>query len=141
MIFFALANPYFQGKSFMEGFNEIELSETRENLVAFRAEGKITSDQLEVFNQKIESIREQGHKALVYLDLSEYESFEPSMVLTKLKAMGTYFKGIEKLAYVVDNDIYIKIIGFMDILTPMHMKAFDEDDKVEAETWLFSDQT
>lgn len=120
------------------GIEYIELGAEDPAVIALAVRAKITGGDMATLIQKIEFIREQGHKARLYVDLSEYAGYELPVVREKLMHMGTLWGGIEKCAYVVGKTWMSTMIGLVDGVTPMHLKAFSTDQDAEARAWVIS---
>ena len=52
--------------------------------------------------------------------------------------MGTLWNGIEKCAYVVDRRWMSQMIGLVDAVTPIHLRAFGGDEDAAARAWVVS---
>lgn len=99
--------------------------------------GKLTADDMVAFNRRISDVHASGTRALVYLDLVGYEGQElMGVAREKLSHMGDLWTGIERLAYVVDRDWILKLAGLIDVITPMHFRAFPADEAAEARRWV-----
>ena len=120
------------------GIEYIDLGTEDPAVIALAVRGKITGDDMTVLIGRIERVREQGAKARLYLDLSEYAGYELPVVREKLMHMGTLWGGIEKCAYVVDKAWMNTMINLVDALTPMHLRAFAVDEDAAARAWVIS---
>ena len=120
------------------GIDYVDLGTEDPAVIALAVRGKITGEDMAALIEKIELVREQGGKARLYLDLSEYTGYEFPVVREKLMHMGTLWGGIEKCAYVVDKAWMTKMIGLVDAVTPMHLKAYSTDQDADARVWVMS---
>ena len=120
------------------GIEYLDLGTEDAAVIALAVRGKLTADDMAGLVKKIELVREQGRKARLYLDLSKYSGYELPVVREKLMHMGTLWGGIEKCAYVVDKAWMTKVIGLVDAVTPMHLKAYSTDQDAEARAWVIS---
>ena len=75
---------------------------------------------------------------MLYIDLVTFKGYELAVVKEKLTHIRTLWSGIERLAYVLDWAWMSKMIGLIDAVTPMHLRAFDHNQDEEARTWLLS---
>jgi hypothetical protein len=121
-----------------DGLNNIDLGIDDPDVIALAARGKITADDMARLIEALETRRAQGHKARLYIDLSEYCGYELPVVKEKLSHMGTLWKGIAKCAYVVDKGWMTKAIGLVDTITPMHLRAFTTDERAAARAWIIA---
>ncbi len=116
----------------------IDLGSEDPAVIALAVHGKITGEDMVGLIEKIEGVRSQGQKARLYIELSEYTGYELPVVREKLMHMGTLWGGIEKCAYVVDKAWMTKMIGLVDAVTPMHLKAYSVEEDAEARAWVMS---
>ena len=111
----------------------------QEDVLALKLSGIITSKEMKEFNDHLDAIIAADLKARVLIDLTAYEGFDSSLVIEKFSHLKAYWKGIKKLAYIIDEKWMQQAIGFADTLTPMNMRAFSHDQKEEAKAWLLKD--
>ena len=90
--------------------------------------------------QKLEGIHERGQKARLYLNLMDYDGYDLAVVKEKLLHMRALWSGIERCAYVVDQAWMTTMIGLVDAVTPMHLRAFSADEDEAARAWVVSDE-
>ena len=121
------------------GIEYLDLGSDDPSVIGLKASGTITADAMVALIDRLESVQASGHKARMYLDLTEYKSSELSVVKEKFAHMGTFWTGIERCAYVVDKGWMSTAIGLIDAVTPMHLRAFDPDQDAEARAWVLSD--
>jgi len=118
------------------GIEYLDLGSDDPSVIGLKASGTITADAMVALIDRLESVQASGHKARMYLDLTEYKSSELSVVKEKFAHMGTFWTGIERCAYVVDKGWMSTAIGLIDAVTPMHLRAFDPDQDAEARAWV-----
>ena len=119
-------------------YEELELDQGYQDVLAVKLSGTISGEDMKLFNDRLDEIIAQEDKARVYIDLTDYEGFDASMVVEKFSHLGAYWVGIRKLAYIVNREWMQNAIGFVDTLTPMHMRAFTHDQVDIAQQWLLS---
>ena len=119
-----------------DGIEFVDLGSDDPSVIGLKASGKIAADAIAALADRLESIQASGHKARIYVDLSDYEGSELSVVKEKFAHMGTFWSGIERCAYVVDKGWMSTAIGLIDAVTPMHLRAFDPDHDAEARAWV-----
>jgi hypothetical protein len=120
------------------GLRFIDMGVDDPDVIALAAQGKITGDDMARLIEALETRMAQGHKARLYIDLSEYTGYELPVVKQKLSHMGTLWNGIAKCAYVVDKGWMTKAIGLVDAITPMHLRAFTADERAAARAWILA---
>ena len=121
-----------------DGIEYLDLGSDDPSVIGLKASGTITADAMVALVDRLESVQASGHKARMYLDLTEYKGSELSVVKEKFAHMGTFWNGIERCAYVVDKGWMSTAIGLIDAVTPMHLRAFDPDQDAEARAWVLS---
>ncbi len=114
----------------------VDLGTNDANVIGLKVVGKANADTITELVERLENIKASGHKARMYLDLSEYEGFELSLVKEKLAHISTLWSSIERCAYVIDKSWMTTAIGLVDAVTPMHLKAFSSDQDAEARAWV-----
>jgi hypothetical protein len=114
----------------------LDLGTSDTNVIGLKVTGKATADTLTELVERLDNIKATGQKARVYLDLSDYDGFELSVVKEKLAHFSTLWGGIERCAYVVDKSWMSTVIGLVDAVTPMHLRAFSSDQDAEARKWV-----
>jgi hypothetical protein len=120
------------------GFEFIDLGTDDPRVVAMRITGKLHAEGMAELVKRIETVAATGQKSLVYVDLATFAGSELGVVKEKLAGMRTLWTGIERLAYVLDMEWMSKMIGLVDAVTPMHLRAFGHDQDEEARAWLLS---
>ena len=120
------------------GIEFLDLGTDDSNVIGVRATGKTTANDITRLVERLESVQASGHKARLYLDLTDYEGYELPVVKEKLAHMGTFWSSIERCAYVVDKAWMSTLIGLIDAVTPMHLRAFSTDQDAEARAWVLS---
>lgn len=118
------------------GFEFIDLGVDDPTVVALRVTGKVTADGMVALLERLEGIQQQGRKARLYVDLADYQGYELQVVKEKLTHMRLLWGGIERCAYLVDQQWMKTAIGLVDAVTPMHLRAFAADQSEAARAWL-----
>lgn len=49
--------------------------------------------------------------------------------------IGTLWTSLDRVAYVIDG-AWATVIGLVDAVTPMHLRAFSTDEDAEARAWI-----
>jgi len=120
------------------GFEFIDLDTDDPRVIAMKLTGKLHAEGMTELVERIEAVAATGQKSLLYIDLQTFEGSELGVVREKLANMRTLWTGIERLAYVLDVEWMSKMIGLVDAVTPMHLRAFGHDQDKEARAWLLS---
>lgn len=117
----------------------VDLGTNDANVIGLKLVGKANAGTIIKLVERLEKIKASGQKARVYLDLSEYEGFELSVVKEKLAHISTLWSDIERCAYVIDKSWMTTVIGLVDAVTPMHLQAFSSDQDAEARAWVLGE--
>lgn len=120
------------------GIEYVDLGIQDGAIISLVVRGKITGDDMAGFIRKVEGVRAEGRKARLYIDLADYDGYEFPVVKEKLMHMSTLWNGIERCAYVVDRRWMSQMIGLVDAVTPMHLRAFGVDESAAAKAWVVS---
>ena len=120
------------------GSEFVDLGTDDLNVIALKVTGKATADTISELVARIEQIQAAGQKARLYLDLTAYDGYDLGVVKEKLAHMTTLWSGIERCAYIVDRGWMATMIGLVDAVTPMHLRAFGSDQDAEARAWVLS---
>lgn len=118
------------------GVEFTDLNTDNPNAFGMIFRGRVTAEAMAGMIERIERVQASGGKARIYVDMTQYEGWDLGVAKEKLAHIGTLWGGIERLAYVVDREWMAKWIGVIDAVTPMHVRAFEHDEKEEARTWL-----
>ncbi|MEA3292808.1 MAG: STAS/SEC14 domain-containing protein [Pseudomonadota bacterium] len=117
----------------------VDLGTGDPNVIGLKVTGKVTAETISQLVERLESIRASRRKARLYLDLANFEGYELPVVKEKLAHMGTFWNSIERCAYVIDKAWMSTVIGLIDAVTPMHLRAFGTDQDAEARAWVLSE--
>jgi len=122
-----------------DGLEYMDMDTDDPNVFGCKVTGTLTGAAMAGFAERVEKIHAAGNKARIYVDVTRYGSFEMSVIKEKFAAMGALWSGIGKLAYVVDQNWMANMIGLVDAITPMHLRAFGADQDAEARAWVLAD--
>ncbi len=121
-----------------EGIEFVDLGTDDPNVIGLKATGKVTAEAITALVERLERVRSAGKKARLYVDLRNYEGSELPVVKEKLAHMSTFWRSIDRCAYVVDRTWMSTAIGLVDAVTPMHLRAFDSEHDAQARSWVLS---
>jgi hypothetical protein len=116
----------------------VDLGTDDVGVIGMKVTGKATAETITNLVERLEQIKGAGKKARLYLDLTAYDGSDLGVIKEKLAHMATLWSGIERCAYVVDKGWMTTMIGLVDAVTPMHLRAFDSDHDAEARAWVLS---
>ncbi len=118
------------------GMRFIEPNQPDDRIVAAEVDGQLTAHDMKAMVERLQTIVDRGEKALLFVDMKNYEGFKLGVVSEKLKHMGMLWRALEKYAIVGDArwlEVWIKIV---DPLTPQQIKHFHPENSDEAWEWL-----
>lgn len=118
------------------GMRFIDPPKPDDRVVAAEIDGQMTAEGMKALIERLQSIVDRGEKALLYIDMQNYEGFEFGVISEKLKHMGMLWKALDKYAIVGASrwmEIWIKIV---DSLTHQQIKHFSADKTDEGWAWL-----
>jgi hypothetical protein len=118
----------------------LDLGNTDTAVIALAVHGKISGEDMADLVRRLEEIHARGQKARLYLNLVDYDGYDLAVVKEKLLHMRTLWSGIERCAYVVDQAWMTTIIGLVDAVTPMHLRAFSANEDEAARAWVVSNE-
>ncbi len=122
------------------GMRFIEPPQPDDRVVAAEIHGQMTAEDMKALVERLQAIVDRGEKALLFVDMKDYEGFELGVVSEKLKHIGMLWKALDKYALVGDKrglEIWIKIV---DPLTHQQIRHFYPDKTDEAWAWLLASE-
>ncbi len=105
-------------------------------VVAAEINGQLTAEDMKALIERLQSIVDQGKKALLYIDMQNYSGFEFGVVTEKFKHMSMLWKAFDKYAIVGASrwmEIWVDIIN---PLTHQQIRHFSPEVTDEAWQWL-----
>jgi len=125
----------------MSSMRFIEPPQVNDRVVAAEIDGRLTAEDMAALVKRLQSIVDRDEKALLYVDMENYEGFDFGVMTEKLKNIGMLWKALDKYAVVGDKrwmEIWIKIV---DPLSPQQIRHFYPDKIDEAWSWLLASET
>ncbi len=125
----------------MSSMRFIEPPQANDRVVAAEIDGRLTAEDMEALVGRLQPVVDRGEKALLYVDMENYEGSELGVATEKLKHIGMLWKALDKYAVVGDKrwmEIWIKIV---DPLSPQQIRHFYPDNTDEAWAWLLASET
>lgn len=107
-----------------------------ENILAFKASGKLTDEDYKTFLPKLESlIREYGVISL-YVELEDFQGWEPGAAWDDLRFGLQHDKDFKRIAVVGDNALEHLGTGMANFFTHTEMRFFNKSEADKAWDWL-----
>jgi len=119
----------------------IEPPKPNDRVVAAEIDGRMTAEDMKALVERLQPIVDRGEKALLYVDMKNYEGYELGVVSEKFKHIGMLWNALDKYAIVGDRrwmEIWIKIVN---PITPQQIRHFSLDETDEAWAWLLASET
>ena len=119
------------------GLHLLDIDDEPGGLLAYALRGGEVDDAaLDAIWKRFDDAAAKGEKLRIYAEMSGFPSVNASMILDKLKRLGTIMTALERMAIVGDAgwlELYTKVI---DPLTKPQIKHFTSDRRDEALAWL-----
>lgn len=119
------------------GLKLLEFDNQENGILAYSVDrGKISDEAAALIWERFDDAKKRGTKLRLYAEMLAIPKFSGTLVLDKLKRLGTIFTTVEKMAIVGDAgwmDVYAKIV---DPLTKFDIKHFTLDQQEQAKTWV-----
>ncbi len=125
----------------MSSMRFIEPPQPNDRVVAAEIDGRLTAEDMDSLVGRLQPIVDRGEKALLYVNMENYEGYDLGVIAEKLKNIGMLWKALDKYALVGDKrglEIWIKIV---DPLTHQQIRHFYPDKTDEAWSWLLASET
>lgn len=120
-----------------EALSKLDLDDPEAGLLAYSIQhGKVTAEQGKEIFERISAAAGEGRKLRLYYELHSIPSTEGSVILEKLKQLGTILKTIERLAIVGDQRWLPAYRAIVDPITRMDIRHFTTDQADEARAWI-----
>ena len=125
----------------MSSMRFIEAPQPNDRVLAAKIDGRLTAEDMGALVRRLQPIVDRGEKALLYVDMENYEGYELGVVTEKLKHIGMLWKAFDKYAVVGDKrwiEIWIKIVN---PLSPQQIRHLYPEKTDEAWAWLLASET
>lgn len=111
---------------------------TKDNIIAFRAEGKIEKSDYDKLNAVLEKTNREHSKLKLYLEVdpAEIEGIEPAALWEDFKTYFRYFKSLEKLAIIGTGGLDEKITNLTKPFVSGQVKFFHKEESSKARRWI-----
>jgi len=114
------------------------ISDMPDNVVAFRAKGKVTAKDYEtVLIPAVEAaVKKHGKVRLLYHIGNEFSGVEAGAMWDDAKVGFKHFTAWERIAVVTDVDWMRNLTRFFGFVMHGHVKVFKNDQLSEAKNWI-----
>ncbi|SDR69607.1 SpoIIAA-like [Gillisia sp. Hel1_33_143] len=111
---------------------------TKNNIIATRAEGKLTDMDIEKIHPLIHAILDRKMKVRWYFEMENFTGWNLPGLWEDLKMDTAHANDYEKIAMVGEKKWQDWITQFMKPFTNAEIKYFNMDQKEEAKSWIES---
>ena len=119
------------------GLRLLDFDDAASGLLAYSVEsGELDDAVTALLWQRFDDAKAKGTKIRIYAEMSGLPSVNASMIMDKLKRLGSIMSTVERMAIVGDAgwlDLYARIV---DPITKADIKHFTSDRREEALAWL-----
>jgi len=111
---------------------------TKNNVIAFRVEGKIEKADYDKLNALLEKTDREYDKIRLYLEIdpSDIEGIEPLALWEDFKTYFRYFKSLEKLAIIGSGKLEEGITKIVKPFVSGEVKYFPKEKANEGKKWI-----
>lgn len=109
---------------------------TKDNLIATKAEGKLTEKDVGKVHPLIHNILNTGKKVRWYFEMVDFTGWETTAFWKDMKMDMKHANDYEKIAMVGEKKWQDWMAQFMEPFTSAEVKYFDVSQKEEALNWI-----
>ena len=121
------------------GFRWLDFDDEASGLLAYSiGSGALDDAELDAVWKRFDDAASGGTKIRIYAEMSGFPSVNASVLMDKLKRLGTIMSTTERMAIVGDAgwmDVYVTLV---DPITKPDLKHFSTSEREEALAWLRS---
>ena len=110
--------------------------ESRKNIVAVRATGKLGKADYEHFVPEVERLIKQEGKIRLLFEMHDFHGWEPTALWEDIKFDVKHFADIERIAMVGEEKWEQWMASFCRPFTSAAIRYFDQAQAAEARTWI-----
>jgi hypothetical protein len=109
---------------------------TKNNLTAFKAEGKIEKSDYDKLNALFEKNEREYDTQKLYAEISEIEKITAEALWEDFKAYFKHIRNFEKIAIVGDSELVKKMTTLTKPFVSSDIKFFNIREASEAQEWI-----
>jgi len=119
-----------------KGMRRLELDDPEAGVLAYSVEGKISAEQGQELFERVRAAANEGRRLRLYYEIHGFPTAEAGVYLDKLKAIGTIWRTIERMAIVGDQRWLGVYTAMFDPITKPDLKHFKTGQKDAALAWI-----
>jgi hypothetical protein len=122
------------------GIHFIDPPQPNDRVVAVKIDGQMTAEDMKAMVDRFQIVVDRGEKALLFIDMTNYDGYELGVATEKLKHIGMLWKAFERYAIVGNRpwmEVWVKIV---DPFTPQQIKHFSPEEIDDAWAWLLAQE-
>lgn len=105
-------------------------------IVALKLHGKLVTDDAAGAIVRMQEAISRAGRLRVFFDIAEYDGFELGALWEKLKAAGSLFAGLERVAVIGDQRWAEWWSRLADPITPFVIRHFSVEHAEDARAWI-----
>lgn len=109
---------------------------TRDNLIAVRVSGRLTSDEIDYFKAIQRDVIDQFGEVRIYFEMEDFEGWETDSFLDNAFFDVTHAHSYSKVAMVGDKKWQAWITKIVNVVKRGEVKFFSLDDRSQAVQWV-----
>lgn len=109
---------------------------TKKNIIAIRAEDRLTETDIQNIHPLIDNIVNKGHKVRWYFEMKNFTGWKLNAFWKDAKMDLSHADDYEKIAMVGDKKWQAWITQLMEPFTGAEIRYFNLDEKEEAKQWI-----
>lgn len=109
---------------------------TRDNLIAMRVSGVLTSQEIDHFKALVRDVIDQFGEVRMYFEMQEFDGWQVDSFLENAFFDITHANRYSKVAMVGEKSWQAWITRLVDIVKRGEVRYFDLDDRLQAVQWV-----
>ena len=106
------------------------------NILAFKASGKLTDVDYKKFLPVLEEMIRSNGQISLYVELQDFEGWEAAAAWDDLRFGLQHENDFKRIAIITDKVLFHTAIGFMNLFSNFDMKFFEQSETAAAWEWL-----
>jgi hypothetical protein len=109
---------------------------TRDNLIALRVSGILTTQEIDQFKALVREVIDQFGEVRMYFEMQEFDGWQVSSFLENAFFDITHANRYSKVAMVGEKSWQAWITKLVDVVKRGEVRYFDLDDRLQAVQWV-----
>ncbi|MCF8235016.1 MAG: STAS/SEC14 domain-containing protein [Bacteroidales bacterium] len=116
------------------------LDMTKDNLIAFRVEGRIEKSDYDKINALLKKTEKEHDKVKLYIDLEDIDKIEPKALWEDFKTYFSHIGKVKKVAVVGQGGIGKTFTKLANPFAKAEVKFFLYKETIEARNWIMEEE-